>query len=108
MEPHPPHRPLARKKWTTCIGFIISGLGVGLIQIKIYFVRELLVAELLLLLAFALCTGFGILCYFLGTVAGHGRLLVRQGEALASIRAPVANSPNRHLRDLASLPHSSD
>lgn len=63
------------KKWAIFVGsLLLAG-----IQVKIYFLRELLVAELLLLLAFGL---MGILCGFcllLGTLGERGGLLIKEG-----------------------------
>jgi len=83
MTPHTPHG--GWKKWVMSAG----ALFLGLIQLKLYFVRELLVAELLLLIAFGVMGVLCGLCLLLGTFVERGRLLIKE-RSQAVVRAPIA------------------
>lgn len=68
-------RRVGWKKWA----LVASGTLLGWIQLRVYFVRELLVAELLFLLAFGLVGILCGVCLLLGTIGECGGLLIREG-----------------------------
>lgn len=76
------------KKWTLCT----SPALLGLLQVKIYFVRELLVAELMILVAFVLMSVLGGLCFLLGAISERGGLFIKEGVQAA---ASAANTPDQ-------------
>jgi hypothetical protein len=87
MAPSRSRKAASWKKWAIFAGSIF----LGWIQIRVYFVRELLVAELLLLLAFGLVGAFCGVCLLLGVVGERGGLLIREGSQ-AALRACVAST----------------
>ena len=75
-------------KWLILAG----GVFLGWLQIRIYFVRELFVAELLLLLAFGLMGLLCGVCLLLGIAGARGGLLIKEGSK-AAIRVASASEP---------------
>ena len=65
---------VGRSKWAAFLGPVV----VAVVQVRVYFVRELLAAELILLAAFVLFTALGGLCYFLGAIAEGAHQLAKQ------------------------------
>jgi hypothetical protein len=80
-----PVRGVGWRKWAISA----SAAFLGLIQLKVYFVRELLVAELLLLIALAVVAALCGFCLLLGTIGERGGLLIREGSQ-AVLRASSA------------------
>ena len=67
-------RRVGRSKWALCLGPVV----VAAVQVRVYFLRELLAAELILLAAFVLFMAVSSVCYFLGAVAEGVHWLAKQ------------------------------
>lgn len=97
MIPNCAPRGLGSKKWWICSVPIV----LAMVQVKFYFVREMLVAELLFLLAFVFLSAVGAVCYLLGAIGERSRLLVKQ-TAVEVIRmstpSKADSSPAKHAR----------
>lgn len=70
------HKDISWKKWA----IFASALLLAGVQVKMYFVQELLVVELLLLLAFGVVGILGALCLLLGVAGERGGLLLLEGS----------------------------
>lgn len=88
-------RPSGGLRWRTWAICIIL-VTLALVPVKVYFVRELLAAELLFLLAFVFLSALGGLCYLLAIAGERSHLFIKQ-EAGAPTRTWMAGEPEASI-----------